>query len=206
MALANEILSPGFNSILHKLLNMKEGAPSPQLSPEIMAAIVLEADRPEYAFLSGGRLCAGFVSSAAAAGLRSACILRNSVGSNVLAVVEYALAFGTGAQPVYTGLVITGGTVATTLWSRDLRDGSKPTCILVGNNTLNHAGVTAGAHQLGIARPYLAAFGGSDYSEWLWPVVLRDGTSFGFEQGGDNQLQAALFVWRERTFEASEAR
>jgi len=61
--MVNEIQVGRFNGILHKLLAMKEGAPAPTLAPEILAAIVLEADRPEYAFLGGTQLgIGGFIS------------------------------------------------------------------------------------------------------------------------------------------------
>lgn len=53
MSLFNEILVGRFSGILHKLLNMKEGAPSPTLATDISPGITLESDRPEWMFLAG---------------------------------------------------------------------------------------------------------------------------------------------------------
>lgn len=89
MALANEILVGRFSGILHKLLSMKEGAPSPQLSPEIMPVIALEVDRPEYDFLAGvrrGSSAASYQSSAA--GKFGQFSIRNPSGSGLLAVIS----------------------------------------------------------------------------------------------------------------------
>lgn len=91
MALANEVLVGRPNAVLHKLYSMKEGAPSPQLSPEIQPVIVLEADRPEWAFLGGvrrGAATASFSSSAAAKYCQLSVV--NPVNSGIIAIVTYA--------------------------------------------------------------------------------------------------------------------
>ena len=56
MARFNEIQVGRFNAVLHKLLDMKEGAPAPQLSGDVIPTLVLENDRPEWIFLGAERL------------------------------------------------------------------------------------------------------------------------------------------------------
>jgi hypothetical protein len=88
VAIVNEIQVGRFNGLLHKLLAMKEGAPSPSLAPELVAAVVLEHDRPEYSFLAGEirAACPILQTSAAAGRIRHE--LRNPADSGVLCVVD----------------------------------------------------------------------------------------------------------------------
>ena len=59
MGYTNEIQAARYNELLHRLLDMKEGAPAPVLMPEMTASIILENDPPEYQLLKGVRICKG---------------------------------------------------------------------------------------------------------------------------------------------------
>lgn len=84
----NEVQVGRYNAILHKLLDMSEGAPSPSLATDIFPMIALEVDRPEWAFLGGERLCSMTWFDGATASNYSALGLRNPAGSGVLVVLE----------------------------------------------------------------------------------------------------------------------
>jgi hypothetical protein len=84
----NEIQIGRLNGLLHKLLDMKEGAPAPTLATDVFPMLVLESDRPEWLFLSGQRMCGALRQTAATVGQYSHAGLWNPAGSGVLAVVR----------------------------------------------------------------------------------------------------------------------
>lgn len=206
MALANEVQTARLNAVLHKLLGMKEGSPSPQLSPEIMPVLPVEHDRPEWEFLGGGRLSAGFVATAGGgAGTRVIHRFANPSGSGVLAVVE--LITSTMAAAGVLQLMRSSQNfvqnAAGTVWSRDLRDASTPACRLQSDN----------AHALGAAVVIGYFEGNTDQavtpmssSSWRWPLILPPGTFFDWASGSDNIGTSSCVVWRERALEPSETR
>jgi len=88
MASFNEIQVGRLNAVLHKLLDMKEGAPAPQLAGDVVPSIILENDRPEFHFLGNSRLCGGGLYRAGQAGFYNKVALSNPAGSGVLCIVE----------------------------------------------------------------------------------------------------------------------
>lgn len=82
----NEILAARYNRLLTRLLSMKGFAPAPVLVPEIQAVLALEADRPEWEFLKGGRRGMGFGALAVVTGQVNHIALVNPANSGVLAV------------------------------------------------------------------------------------------------------------------------
>lgn len=203
MALVNEVLVGRPNAILHKLLNMKEGAPSPQLSPDLQAVLVLENDRPEFKFLGGETLGMGFGDAAAGAANYSHVGLINPVGSGVLVVVERVLLALTAAGSIgQIGLQAIGATAWSTAhaYMRDTRgypaSGSGQTSALTG---------TFVGADLGAAHGYL----------WQQPLganridldmVLSPGFVALVRPGTVNQRCVATWFFRERPIELSETR
>jgi len=82
-----------YNAILGRLLS---GAgvldPAGELSPEISATFVMEAERPEWLFLSNQRLMGATADQGGDAVTFASARLRNPTGSGVLAVVEACVA------------------------------------------------------------------------------------------------------------------
>lgn len=204
MALANEILVGRFSGILHKLLNMKEGAPSPQLSPEIMPVIALEMDRPEYDFLGGTRrgAASGSAQSSAAAKYQQMSVV-NPVGSGVLAVVD-AIVFANTARAVVCDVRLgcaVGAAVAGTSRNTDLRYGSQAlACNVFSEEVAALTGVVC--YRLRGAQNTTLPVG--------LTFVLGPGNSVFFTDIGASagageiiQLSAAI---RERPLESSETR
>lgn len=98
MALFNEILQGRYNQLLHQLLNMKEGAPAPQLASDVQAVLQLEGP-PEYRFLANDRLGQSVLSMSGAAAVNSRVRARlNTPG--VLLVMERMVVSCTGASDI----------------------------------------------------------------------------------------------------------
>lgn len=202
MAHYNEILAARFNSILNKLLSMKEGAPAPSLSSDIVPTIQLEGDRPEYAFLGGVRLAAGFVGVAAGgAGNRSVAKLVNPAASGVLVVIEKIVVHSTVASKTFvirTGT--TGGATATGSRVRDARWGFMVPAALV--QSVNGAAVNGQ-----ILSFWPGQSNGTATAAFIdTAFVLPPGTDIAIEPGVDNEGVSAGFFWRERAIEPSELR
>jgi hypothetical protein len=95
MARYNEILVGRYNRFLQKLLQMKGGPPSPQLSSEIGVGFVL-FNGNENRYLEGWDLFSESVFQAASVGNNSGIRFRNPAGSNVIAVImKLAILVGT---------------------------------------------------------------------------------------------------------------
>lgn len=96
MARFNEILVGRFNRGLQKLLSIKGEAVSPQLATEIIPVLPLPLG-DEYRYLDSWAQFARMIGIAAGgAATQAALMLRNPVGSNVMAVVTKAI-FNNGA-------------------------------------------------------------------------------------------------------------
>lgn len=87
MAIWNEILEGGLNQLLAKRLGMQVGSPTPAVSPEMQASLVLENDRPEWSYYKQELLMSGRAAVAAVAAQFSFVALSNPANSNVLCVV-----------------------------------------------------------------------------------------------------------------------
>jgi hypothetical protein len=98
MALANEILVPRYNEALHKLLAMKEGAPAPQLSPDIQPVLDVTGGSFEMLRLLGVIPWIATFNYGPHAGEYSYAGVRNPPGSNIITVVERVLFRPTGTQ------------------------------------------------------------------------------------------------------------
>jgi len=202
MALFNEINVGRYNAILHKLLGMKEGAPSPQVSGDVFPVLGLEMDRPEWKFLGGERLAYSGSYLAAVASKYHQTWLWNPPGSGALCVVEHldASVHGSGGL---VGLrdhnVEPSGASKTAVSSvaRDYRYGIVATSIgfyyqtelaLVGTRRLVSSTTASARYDL------------------PGPIVLPPGYGVGFGTEAVNQILSANAFWRERPLEASETR
>ncbi len=98
MASAEQGYPYRYAALLAKLLGAK-GEQLTEVSPELIAGIILENDRPEYKFLAGEILAAVFVQVAAVAAQRASAAIVNNLGSGTLVVVEFAEAASGGPGP-----------------------------------------------------------------------------------------------------------
>lgn len=122
----NDINAGRFNGILHKILNIADGAPSPKVATEIFPTINLESDRPEWLFLGGERLISGYLGYTPTAGQYGHIVLTCPAGSNVVATIEririYNAAAGARTFQIAPWGVGTPGTPTNTyVFTRDSR-------------------------------------------------------------------------------------
>lgn len=205
MAFPNEIQIGRLNSILHKLLDMKEGAPSPSLAPDVFAMIGLEMDRPEWKFLAGERLCSGSKQVAAGgAGTYGNIVLRNPPNSNTLLVVESLQNCESAARALIIAVSSTDitGTYSSANAYRGLRD--------------TRFGVTANAKPSGQLWSLATAAGTSTNILRQWrpvqhellpfPMILAPGDNLSVFDSVANQSDWVAFMWRERVMSTSERR
>lgn len=209
MASFNEIQTGRLNSILHKLLDMKEGAPAPSLGSDIVPMLALEVDRPEWKFLGNEKLCiAPFLPAAVASNIGQGSIF-NPDGSNVLCIIEDWVWTVQSTSTFTVEVRVDTSEITGTLRSGQLRDGRWgapntvfPTCRVRDNATGSTVGGFLLANYRGtgsqlLARPPLAV-----------PFVLTPGNAYtvGGVQGVANSNVFGYFLWRERAFEPSETR
>lgn len=201
MALPNEIQVGRYSALLHKLLDMKEGAPAPTLAPDVFSMLALEVDRPEWKFLMGERLAMGSQSvGAGGAGTYCSVGLYNPADSGVIVILEKVwntigttrrcnIRLGTGS----TGLTLVGA-------GRGLFDTRfglhLPTAQMSKEATATPAGTI-------IAGQY--TFNNVGYS-WDIPVVLAPDSFISFQDTTANQAAYLNIFWRERPLNPSESR
>lgn len=202
----NEVQSGRYNAILHKLLDMKEGAPAPTLAPEILSAIVLEQDRPEWKFLGGERMVTGFASQAAVVGEYQGNGCRNPAASGILLVIEAIIPVN---NPTIQVNLVTSDAVATDVttisspFARDSRLG------FTGNGgagrLLTASSTNATLNRSGPVGRFIGSTG-TPVVPWVWPFVLSPGFELFVVNINQNTASSATWVWRERPLESSEQR
>lgn len=197
----NEIQVGRQNAVLHKLLAMKEGAPSPILAPEVIPVLVLESDRPEWAFLAGEALCWGFVEPGAVVGQIAYCELRNPAGSGVLCVVEEVV-LASATASAFFALGIGSYAPLSAASASIVRD----TRILPGRPSCSLASINTAASPGGINGYKILQSTGSDPVIIRTPIILSPGTLLAIQTTNMNIGIRVSVSWRERTLEPSETR
>lgn len=206
MALPNEIQSGRINAVLHKLLNISEGSPSPSLATDVFPTITVESDRPEWHFLSGAKLVSAYATKAAAVGENGIVALVNPTNSGVIAVTElmsgWGGAGGVNLYPIAAVSTVTALTAGGTHYVRDLRftdvTGSffeRGTCKLYYGNL---SPISPSVH-------YVQQVANVTWSVTV-PWVLPPGTAILWRMAGTNLALTVNYTWRERKLEPSETR
>lgn len=201
----NEIQVGRLSGILHKLLSMKEGAPSPVLATDIFPMLALEVDRPEWKFLGGERICLGGASTGATEAECSQNALYNPPGSGVIGIIETIRCFSSGGTFYATLRLGAGeplvGSVQPTRAIVDSRypfaAATMPTLQVWAGTAAAQQGNVAGWLGRGLANHTLV----SDFA-----IVLSPGFYVSLHTYADNQDFGTMFHWRERAIEPSETR
>jgi hypothetical protein len=206
LARFNEILAPRFNRFLTKMLSMKGGAPSPQLSGDIIPVLPVEEISVESRFHAGWNRFSVGITIGGVVAQTNAVQIRNPRGSNVIAVVEELSFFSASAGNEVDLQAIIGSSAAQDVdlavvnngIPLDARNpGVSGVCkISSGNNVAGGAvaaryqnPVNAVAHTMRTANHQL---------------VLAPGTIYFVLQGITNTALTVNFIWRERFLEESE--
>lgn len=212
-------------SDLLKQLGVIKGLDHVELNAALVAALVLENDRPEHKYLSGEALAWGqYLLAAPGAGVTGYVGLRNPVGSGKLVVTEELRAIpGIYSQflRVYIGLARAAAnlTARSTEQPRDTRlqptgafgvgaPGIVGQIVSATSDTLTPTPFVVA--ELLSANSSVATQSAATPAIWRQPVILTPGdTVFLFPSDGVGGTQAnanfqASFVWRERTLEPTE--
>lgn len=188
-----------FSDLLRRTLGMKGVSDvASELSPEIAPALILESERPEWAFLKNEKLMGATYVQGNAAGLGSACRLRNPAGSGVMAVFS-AIAVGTDA--VGTNLIERNtdqGNLATVLptVSRDTRFAALNTSALIQSS--DNVGASGESFASFFTETRVAHF-------YLEAIVLLPGFQLQISGLSLNVSIRGYWVWLEKRLDILEA-
>ena len=197
----NEIQAARYNSLLHKLLAMKEGAPSPLLAPEIFPVIQLEEPQPDWPFLQGIYRKGWYREMAAVVAEYSHLELANPAGSGALIVLTRIQNLGAAASiwlRSALGVVIGSPQLGANMDSRAPRWGDT-----VGQSSALQLGAGSSGAILGTPLSYQWMLQG-DWHDLH--VVLTPGSTLMVVHGTVNTAMSASLRWYERHFEPSESR
>lgn len=200
----NEIQSGRLNAILHKLLALKEGAPSPSLATDVFPMLGLEMDRPEWKYLGGEVLVSGWGAKSPVAGEFGNVTLENASGSGALIVLEQiGISIATAGQveifPLHTA---SGLTNVSSRYARDLRwDNPTGTFFKQATGIIRQGDLTP----ISPSNAYFYPLAGTSC---LYPVeyVIPPGRGISVRAATANIALRVWFVWRERSLEQSETR
>jgi hypothetical protein len=203
MARFNEILVGRYNRFLQKLLTLKGGPPSPQLSSEIGSTFVFFNGR-ENRYLEGWNTYAFRFSVTGVAAVASAGRLRNPAGSNVIAIFERITFINTAAADLPTLQQATtnldSDSAATMLsGSLDNRQKQGASALILSSSTTTGTGLAI-RYQVGAAANAPADFIITDIQEW----PLLPGDAIQIQSANSNQQAIFSLLWRERFLEESE--
>jgi len=199
-----EVSTGRYDDLLRRLLAIKGRPVAPVIGPELLPALVLESDRPEWKILTGTRPFAQHNTVSAAAGLQSFYQLFNPVDSGTLAVVTALSSFTTTVLTLRTssaakGTPSNGGQILDTrgigaqTWAL-----SRPTVDL---NTGTQAAPGAGEDTIEVVASDPAPQRGRFFT--CPPIVLSPG--FGvYVHASTLEAVEATWVWYERAIEATE--
>jgi hypothetical protein len=203
MARFNEILVGRYNRFLQKLLQMKGGPPSPQLSSEISVSFVL-FNGAENRYLEGWNRFAIVLNAVAPpAGQRAGIRLRNPSGSNVIVVIEQVMLGSTLADTPLLELtqISTDLTTLSNVVGRvDSRHAQKSSTVLSKSDAATGAVLTQQIMQWFIPAGISQAAFNTENQEL--PVLPGDALSM--YCGNLAQAFQVSLLWRERMLEESE--
>ena len=203
MALFNESLVGRYARLVTSLHSIKGPNPVPQISPEIVHAIVLENDRPEHRFLAGEQLwSSGAVGSGASVGNFSSVGIGNPANSGILVVITGGLQWASAASsPVAnmsSALIPAVSSQACIVldsgWSRK---------VALGVTGRIQNAYAAGTIQNGFDTIILTAVNVIQPVHAL-PIVLRPGGFVDYLQSVANQNINGIFFGYSRALEPSE--
>lgn len=211
MSLFNEILAPRYNSVLHKLLSMKEGAPAPQLSSDIQAGITLESDRPEWAYLAGEMLCGQAAVKGADVANFSCIALENPQGRNALCTVDGIYIANENAVAAGFWIILNPTTSLTGAINGLARDNrwTAPLAVAGTRGSCRVGSFFAAALTGDLSFPIWLPSNGSIFlpcSYVMAPAIPGQAARVGVAGRAINTAVTVGYFWRERILDPSESR
>lgn len=204
MARYNEILAGRFNRFLQKHFSMKGEAPAPQLASEITTSLAIH-NEGESLYLEGWETFCYSLTLVSGAGTFNSWRLRNTLGSNVVALFTKVAFCETGAANGGFQLQYgqPGVDLATSQQNiiRSLDPRGRPNSSLLASSNV-------GAQtQIGSnidARVLLVATSVDLLFDNIHEIVLPPGSAVQIQATTANESEIATFWWRERPLEESE--
>lgn len=183
--------------------------PIPTLTPELGVGVVLENDRPEWGYLKEEQICGTWVTQAGGVGTSAQFMLRNSAGSNVLAVVTSIRVYlaTAGNLNIYinpAAAALAGGTPQNN-FPRDLRRRSAANAFRVGT-LIAESNASASVTGTGLIQIDQVNSTGVGVREELCPdaIVIPPGCGLQLFAVTTNITMTARLVWRERQLLTTE--
>ena len=174
----NQIQVPRYSSIIRRLLRIVEDQPLPQLQGELQPTIVLENDRPEFAYLGETKLWATGDTITGASSNYGHFVFENPEGSGVIMVIEGMRIYTSGATKVDIGPLVLATIAPLALWTsapcmnRDGRDTSTPRRRLYGK-------IHTAIYMTASNRAYQFRMNGTNQAIIRVPFVLKPGDYLG---------------------------
>ncbi len=184
-----------YNELVKKLTGAKGGEPMHELAAELLPALILENDPPEYAIYKGELLWSIPLNQGASVGNFSHIGVRNPGSSGIISRVEF---FNLDTAGVIEILVsahapVQAGATLNAAVQRDFRAKGVPTSTGVAFTNAAQIGAVIGRMELPVGMVPTPL-----------PVVLGENNELLFFPGTANNALAGWVMGRERSFEPSE--
>lgn len=202
MSILNQIQGGRWDQGLRRIFSMKQGAIAPTLAGELLAAIILENDRPENFAMVGTRLCQGGTASNGVAAQRSMVQLMNPVGSGVVGVVTAVVQLLNGAGKHGLSHTITALTTATFGFLTDTRLFNFTGTTI--RSTLQVRSLTAAALVTSTQIARCSGIVNDQVPYIISPIILKPGTGILTAPDAVNTSNTTHFTWYERPLQPSE--
>lgn len=198
-----------YGQVIRALLQGHDPAALPPPA-ELLAAIVLESDRPEWAFRKSEYLFIGFAAEGAGVGARSQIALLNPSGSGCVATVTHQAGY-TETLPTLLHWATEAQLAA---FDNDGTEGPRDTRLAAGGAVSRSPACrvlsdTAAAAGTLIARIYpvtMIQTGTEGICDLYDEFVIWPGNGLVMVPLADNVAGQWTFTWRERAFEPDEVR
>jgi len=204
MGFLNQIQGGRWDEELRRLFSMKQGAVSPTVAAELVAAIILEDDRPENFALAGVRICSAPFDRPAVASQFTMCQIFNPAGSGVLGIVT-SVRTGSSNDGDLIGFI--GTTALSTLHNNEVKLDTRLIDPAVGATfrpTLKGRVETAVGSVAGTAFAQIRSVGAVAPELVAHAVMLRPGFGLFTRPEAVNRLNKTTMYWYERPLNPSE--
>jgi len=200
-----EIQGGRWDRLLARLFPVKGGTIAPSIAPELQPVVQVQTFEPEMYYLKGEKICWSTGNVAASVGNFSVMHLENPAGSNVLGIIEAIELMTTTNRIQYIGIANAAHTAAASNGAavRDTRWPGGGTAPSTDEATVQlYSGAIAAI--ISSAAYTVRTLANESLIREI-PIVLGPGMTLEIRQDVVNADLRASFVWRERSFELSEA-
>jgi len=203
----NEINDPRLNLQLHRELGIIEGAPAPQLAPEVVATVDLTHPQPEHLYLRQERSVSVEGEVTNVAGEYGYSICWNPASSGVLMIVEALSLTLTGAALMLGG-VITSNIISlgTIMGGQAFKDSREPMPSIAGGTPIICSHDTAVSAALVTRTCFGWRVPANDTKRYLLGFVCAPGDGVAIRHATANTAYRCIWEYRFRKLMTSETK